>query len=138
QAPAGGVEADLYVSGPAHPLVAGRAARRGARGKRVFGPGADGARLEGSKAWMKGVLEAAGVPTARYGAFREPEPALEFLKGLPGLYVVKTDGLAAGKGVVVTESLADAADAVRSYLSGAAFGDAGRTIVIEEGLDGPE
>src|SRR5439155_3701737 len=71
-------------------------------------------------------------------AFREPEPALEFLKGLPGLYVVKTDGLAAGKGVVVTESLADAADAVRSYLSGAAFGDAGRTIVIEEGLDGPE
>ena len=137
-APAEEVEADLYVIGPEQPLVDGLADRLRARGKLVFGPGADGARLEGSKAWMKGVLEAAGVPTARYGAFREPEPALEFLKGLPGLYVVKTDGLAAGKGVVVTESLADAADAVRSYLSGAAFGDAGRTIVIEEGLDGPE
>jgi phosphoribosylamine--glycine ligase len=89
---------------------------------------------------MKEVLAAAGVPTARHGSFdaaREVE-ALAFLETLPGLYVVKTDGLAAGKGVVVTESLAEARDAVRAYLSGDAFGDAGRTLVIEEGLTGPE
>src|SRR5204862_2195092 len=79
-------------------------------------------------------------PTARHGAFdaAEETAALAFLDTLPGFYVVKTDGLAAGKGVVVTESLAEARDAVRAYLSGAAFGDAGRRLVIEEGLTGPE
>jgi phosphoribosylamine--glycine ligase len=87
---------------------------------------------------MKEVLVAAGVPTARHGTFAEEEPALAFLSTLGGLYVVKTDGLAAGKGVIVTESRAEAEDAVRSYLSGEAFGDAGRTVVIEEGLSGPE
>src|SRR5205085_9316052 len=104
------------------------------------GPRSEAARLEGSKAWMKRVLTDAGVPTARYASFQEGEEerALAFLETLPGLYVVKTDGLAAGKGVVVTESLADAREAARAYLSGAAFGDAGRTCVIEEGLTGPE
>jgi len=89
---------------------------------------------------MKEVLAAAGVPTARYRAFGagEEAAALAFVGDLPGMYVVKTDGLAAGKGVVVTESLPEARDAVRSYLSGSAFGDAGRRIVIEEGLTGPE
>ena len=89
---------------------------------------------------MKDVLADAGVPTARHAAFdaSQEAEALAYLETLPGLYVVKTDGLAAGKGVVVTESLADARDAVREYLSGAAFGDAGRTLVIEEGLTGPE
>jgi phosphoribosylamine--glycine ligase len=89
---------------------------------------------------MKHVLEAAEVPTARYAAFGagDEQAALAFLETLPGLYVVKTDGLAAGKGVIVTESLADARDAVRAYLSGAAFGDAGRVCVIEEGMTGPE
>ena len=132
------LEADLFVIGPEAPLVEGLAGRLRARGARVFGPGADGARLEGSKAWMKDVLVAAGVPTARHGAFSEPEPALAFLETLPGLYVVKTDGLAAGKGVLVTEDLAEARAAVGDYLSGSAFGDAGRTVVIEEGLTGPE
>ena len=92
-----------------------------ARGRLAFGPGAAGARLEGSKAWMKEVLAAAGVPTARHAAFGADDEtaALAFLDDvLAGLYVVKTDGLAAGKGVVVTESLADARDAVRAYLSG--------------------
>ncbi|MDP9403985.1 MAG: phosphoribosylamine--glycine ligase [Actinomycetota bacterium] len=131
-------DADLYVIGPEAPLVEGLADRLRAEGKLVFGPGADGARLEGSKAWMKEVLAAAGVPTARHGVFREVEPAVEFLKSLPGLYVVKTDGLAAGKGVLVTESLADAAEDVRAKLSGSAFGPAGRTVVIEEGLSGGE
>jgi phosphoribosylamine--glycine ligase len=119
-------------------LVDGLADRLRQRGKLVFGPGADGARLEGSKAWMKQVLADAGVPTARHGAFTDAGSGLEFLKSLPGPYVVKTDGLAAGKGVLVTDSLDEAAEDVRAKLSGAAFGDAGRTVVIEEGLGGPE
>jgi phosphoribosylamine--glycine ligase len=137
-APAEEIEADLYVVGPEAPLVDGLADRLRARGRLVFGPGADGARLEGSKAWMKQVLADAGVPTARYESFTEPESAEAFLRTLPGLYVVKTDGLAAGKGVTVTESLAEAIDDVRAKLAGTAFGDAGRRVVIEEGLTGPE
>ena len=123
--------ADLVVIGPEQPLVDGLADRLRADGKLVFGPGADGARLEGSKAWMKQVLADAGVPTARYGAFTEAEPALAFLRSLPGLYVVKTDYLAAGKGVLVTESLAEAEDDVRAKVAHGA-------VVIEEGLTGPE
>jgi phosphoribosylamine--glycine ligase len=132
------IDADLFVVGPEAPLVDGLADRLRARGRLVFGPGADGARLEGSKAWMKQVLVDAGVPTAGHGTFTDLEPALAFLETLPGLYVIKTDGLAAGKGVLVTESLPEARDAVREYLSGAAFGDAGRRVVLEEGLTGPE
>jgi phosphoribosylamine---glycine ligase len=132
------IEADLFVIGPEDPLVGGLADRLRAQGKLCFGPGADGARLEGSKAWMKEVLDAAGVPTAQHGAFTELEPALAYLDTMPGFYVIKTDGLAAGKGVIVTESIDEARDAVRAYLSGAAFGDAGRRLVIEEGLTGPE
>jgi len=136
--PATEIDADLYVIGPEAPLVAGLADELRAAGRLVFGPGADGARLEGSKAWMKEVLVAAGVPTARHGSFTEAEPAFAFLDTLDGLYVVKTDGLAAGKGVIVTTSLEEARAAVLDYLSGDAFGDAGRTLVIEEGLTGPE
>jgi len=130
--------ADLVVVGPEAPLVDGLADRLRSHGVRVLGPGADGARLEGSKAWMKELFADAGIPTARHGSFDAVEPALAFLDTLGDLFVVKTDGLAAGKGVVVTESRSDAADAVRQYLSGEAFGDAGRRIVIEEGLTGPE
>ena len=132
------VDADLYVIGPETPLVDGLADRLRAAGKLVFGPGADGAHLEGSKAWMKEVLQEAGVPTAAYGAFTELEPALAFLRSLTGPWVVKTDGLAAGKGVLVTDSFDEAAADVAAKLSGAAFGDAGRRVVIEEWLDGPE
>jgi phosphoribosylamine--glycine ligase len=134
------VAADLVVVGPEAPLVAGVADAVAARGHAVFGPSQDAARLEGSKAWMKEVLAGAGVPTARHAAFAadDVDAARAYLSTLDGLYVVKTDGLAAGKGVVVTESLAEADDAVRRYLSGEAFGDAGRTLVIEEGLRGPE
>ena len=136
----GDIDADLFVIGPEAPLVEGLADRLRAAGKRVFGPGADGAALEGSKQWMKDLLEEAGVPTARYGAFGadQMDAALAFLRSLHGLYVVKTDGLAAGKGVLVTDNLIDAEDDVRAKLSGAAFGDAGRRVVIEEGLSGPE
>lgn len=133
-------EVELVVVGPEAPLVAGLVDACESRGVPAFGPTADGARLEGSKAWMKDVLVAAGVPTAAHGSFtaEREDDALAFLETLPGLYVIKTDGLAGGKGVLVTESLAEARDAVRSYLSGDAFGDAGTTVVIEEGLTGPE
>jgi phosphoribosylamine--glycine ligase len=131
---------ELVVIGPEQPLVDGLADDLRASGAAVFGPSGAAAQIEGSKVWMKEVLNDAGVASARHRAFNESEEAqaLEYLETLPGLYVVKTDGLAQGKGVVVTESIAEARDAVCAYLSGAAFGDAGRTLVIEEGLSGPE
>ena len=136
--PAEEIEADLYVIGPEAPLVDGLADRLRSAGKLVFGPGADGAMLEGSKAWMKELLAEAGVPTAAFASFTEVQPALAYLDTMAPPFVVKTDGLAAGKGVVVTESLTEARNAVGDYLSGAAFGDAGRRLVIEEGMVGPE
>ena len=132
------IEADLFVVGPEAPLVDGLADRLRAAGRLVFGPGAGGARLEGSKAWMKDLLAAAAVPTARHGAFADEAAAVVFLRSLAGPWVVKTDGLAAGKGVLVTESLDEAVEDVRTKLAGEAFGAAGRTVVIEEGLYGPE
>lgn len=137
-APATEIDAELYVIGPEAPLVDGLADELRASGRLVFGPGADGALLEGSKAWMKELLVAAGVPTAGHGSFTELDLALRFLDDMGDLFVIKTDGLAAGKGVLVTEDRAEADDAVRAYLSGEAFGDAGRRVVIEEGLTGPE
>jgi phosphoribosylamine--glycine ligase len=138
EAPPETLDADLFVIGPEAPLVEGLADRLRERGCAVFGPGADGARLEGSKAWMKLVLAEAGVPTANYAAFDSPGPAVEFLRSLPGPWVVKTDGLAAGKGVLVTSDLNQAEQDVVAKLSGASFGEAGRRVVIEEALIGPE
>jgi phosphoribosylamine--glycine ligase len=134
------VEADLYVVGPEAPLVAGLADDLRARGRAVMGPGADGALLEGSKAFMKEVLAAAGVPTARFRAFDalEAAEATAYLETLPGPWVIKTDGLAAGKGVLVAQTLDEARRDVDAKLSGTSFGDAGRTVVIEEGLSGEE
>jgi phosphoribosylamine--glycine ligase len=129
---------DVVVVGADRQLVNGVADAVRARGILAFGPNADGAQLEGSKTWMKNLLTDAGVPTARYGSFVDETPAFDFLRTLAPPYVVKTDGLAEGKGVLVTESRSEAQDAVRAYLSGAAFGDAGRTLVIEEGMSGPE
>ncbi len=131
---------DLVVIGPEQPLVDGLADRLRSAGAPVFGPGADGARLEGSKAHLKQVLQRAGVPTAAsraFGAVQEDE-AETFLRSLGGPWVVKTDGLAAGKGVLVTDDVDDAVADVRAKLSGASFGPAGRRVVIEEGLVGPE
>jgi phosphoribosylamine--glycine ligase len=137
-APPEAVAADLVVVGPEQPLVDGLADRLRADGRLVFGPGADGARLEGSKAFMKDVLAEAAVPTARYGVFDDTRAAHAFLRELPGPWVVKTDGLASGKGVLVTEDRSEAEADVTAKLSGAAFGEAGRRVVIEEGLSGPE
>lgn len=129
--PPGDVDADLWVIGPEQPLVDGLADRLRAAGKLVFGPGADGARLEGSKAWMKEVLVDAGVPTARHGSFTDLAAAKAFMRTLHGGVVVKTDYLAAGKGVLVTtiydEAVADASQKLE-----------GGPVVIEELLTGPE
>jgi phosphoribosylamine--glycine ligase len=136
------IDADLFVIGPEQPLVEGLADRLRDQGKLVFGPGADGAELEGSKAFMKEVLAAAGVPTARYADFDDPDEAIAYLDSLPsgpdGGYVIKTDGLAAGKGVLVTTDRAAAEADIREKLAGESFGDAGRRVVIEERMVGPE
>jgi len=132
------IEADLYVIGPEAPLVDGLADRLRARGHLVVGPGADGAALEGSKAFMKAMLDEAGVPTARFGAFGDLAEARAFLSELPGPWVIKTDGLAAGKGVLVATDRAAAEADLAAKLSGEAFGDAGRRVVVEEGLSGVE
>jgi phosphoribosylamine--glycine ligase len=129
---------DLVVFGPEQPLVAGRADRLRAKGVRVFGPGADGAKLEGSKTFMKQIAEEAQLPTARWEAFDDVDAAQTYLATLDPPYVIKTDGLAAGKGVLVTDSLTDAVADVEAKLAGGTFGDAGRRVVIEEGLVGPE
>jgi phosphoribosylamine--glycine ligase len=137
-APAEEVSADLVVIGPEAPLVDGLADRLRAQGRAVVGPGADGARLEGSKAFMKEMLAEAGVPTARFGVFDDADLARAYLRTLPGPWVIKTDGLAAGKGVLVAATLAEAEADVAAKLSGTAFGEAGRRVVVEEGLAGPE
>ena len=137
-APPEEIAADLYVIGPEAPLVAGLADRLRGLGRLVFGPGEDGARLEGSKAYMKELAAVAGVPTARFAVFERPDDALAHLRAVRGPYVIKTDGLAAGKGVLVTSDLAAAEADVVAKLSGEAFGAAGRRVVIEEALAGRE
>ncbi len=134
------IEADLFVIGPEVPLVDGLADRLRREGRTVFGPGVEGARLEGSKAWMKELLAEAGVPTASHRVFGASDlaEALEYLETMPGAMVIKTDGLAAGKGVLVTADIAEARADVTAKLTGAAFGGAGRKVVIEEALSGPE
>lgn len=133
------LDADLFVIGPEAPLVEGLADQLRASGKVVFGPGRDGAMLEGSKEFMKKVVKDAGVPTAGYEVFDNVQLALDYLETRASTpYVIKTDGLAAGKGVLVTSDLEEAKQDVREKLSGVSFGDAGRKIVIEEGLIGRE
>ena len=129
---------DLTVVGPEAPLVAGIADRFDSEGLRIFGPSAAAARLEGSKAFTKAFLAHHGIPTARYVEFTDPVEAIAHVRehGVP--IVVKADGLAAGKGVVVARSEEEALVAVDSMLSGRAFGAAGRRIVIEEFLAGEE
>jgi phosphoribosylamine--glycine ligase len=129
---------DLTVVGPEAPLVAGLAGRFAARGMAVFGPSASAARLEGSKAFAKDLCERHGIPAARSWACTEVDQAFDALDRLPGPYVVKADGLAAGKGVTVTESIAEAREAVRDSLLRRAFGDAGATVLVEEYLEGEE
>ncbi|HJQ98552.1 MAG TPA: phosphoribosylamine--glycine ligase, partial [Candidatus Polarisedimenticolaceae bacterium] len=131
---------ELVVVGPEVPLTRGLADRLRAEGIPVFGPEARAAEVEGSKAFSKAFMERHRIPTARSRTFDELSPALQFLDGSDAGYplVVKADGLAAGKGVVIADDAATARAAATSMLSGAAFGDAGRRIVVEEMLRGRE
>lgn len=130
--------ADLVVVGPEAPLVAGVGDALRAAGFEVFGPDAAAARIEGSKSYAKELMQRAGIPTGRAERFDDVAAAVAFMDELGAPYVVKADGLAAGKGVVVTEERAAAVEAIEERIVGGAFGDAGRTVVIEEYLDGEE
>ena len=127
----------LVVIGPEAPLVAGVADAVREAGVPCFGPGAEGAQLEGSKLFSKQLMARAGIPTAAYGSFSDEESALAYVREQGAPVVVKADGLAAGKGVVVALTLDEALDAVHECFDGA-FGEAGSTVVIEEMLTGPE
>ncbi len=128
----------LTIVGPEVPLVAGVVDYFQSRGLLCFGPSKGAAQLEGSKAFTKDFLARHKIPTADYQNFVEVEPALAYLREKGAPIVVKADGLAAGKGVIVAETLEQAEDAVRDMLSGNAFGDAGCRVVIEEFLSGEE
>ena len=131
-------DVDLVVVGPEAPLVDGLADELRRHHRRVFGPSAAAARIEGSKAFAKDVMARRGVPTARAGAFDDPRAAIAFVDELGGSAVVKADGLAAGKGVTVALDRETAAAAIERSLLDRAFGDAGGTVLVEERLDGPE
>lgn len=129
---------DLVIIGPEAPLVAGLSDRLRDAGIAVFGPSQAAAQLEGSKSFAKDFLARHGIPSATYQTFGEIEAALDYLREKGAPIVVKADGLAAGKGVIVAETLAEAEDAVRTMLAGNTFGDAGHRVVIEEALAGEE
>lgn len=135
---------NMVVVGPEAPLVDGLVDHLLDCGKHpelvVIGPRREGAQLEGSKAFAKEFMRRHNIPTARYGSFQrtEVEDAITFLNTMEPPYVVKADGLAAGKGVIITEDLNEAQKVVRDMLSGASFGSAGERVVIEEFMDGIE
>ncbi|MFA5592837.1 MAG: phosphoribosylamine--glycine ligase [Micavibrio sp.] len=129
---------DFVVVGPEAPLVAGLADALAAAGIAVFGPSKAAARLEGSKGFTKDLCSKYGIPTASYGRFTDAEAACAFIRQTGAPIVVKADGLAAGKGVIIAQTVEEAEEAALSMLSGAAFGAAGAEIVVEEYLDGEE
>ncbi|MGF1874338.1 phosphoribosylamine--glycine ligase [Photobacterium frigidiphilum] len=129
---------DLTIVGPEAPLVIGVVDAFRAAGLAIFGPTQAAAQLEGSKAFTKDFLARHDIPTAEYQNFTEIEPALAYLQEKGAPIVIKADGLAAGKGVIVAMTLQEAENAVRDMLAGNAFGEAGHRVVIEEFLDGEE
>ncbi|NTU88425.1 MAG: phosphoribosylamine--glycine ligase [Actinobacteria bacterium] len=128
---------ELVVIGPEAPLVAGVADVVRAAGIACFGPGASGARLEGSKSFSKALMYKYDLPTAAYGSFTDKDEAISYLANQGAPIVVKADGLAAGKGVVVATTIEEALEAIEECFAGR-FGKAGATVVIEEMLTGPE
>jgi phosphoribosylamine--glycine ligase len=128
----------LTIVGPEAPLVAGVVDRFNELGLPCFGPTAAAAQLEGSKAFTKDFLSRHGIPTADYRNFSELEPALEYIREQGAPIVIKADGLAAGKGVIVALSLEEAEQAATGMLQGGSFGEAGTRIVVEEFLEGEE
>lgn len=131
-------QVELTIVGPEAPLVEGVVNKFQAEGLRIFGPTAGAAQLEGSKAFTKDFLARQKIPTAEYANFTEIEPALTYVREKGAPIVVKADGLAAGKGVIVAMTLQEAEDAIKDMLAGNAFGDAGSRVVIEEFLEGEE
>ena len=129
---------DLTVVGPDDALAAGIVDRFEAEGLRVFGPVQAAARLESSKVFAKEFMQRHGIPTAASGHFTDSTQAQEFAARMALPVVVKADGLALGKGVIIAETRAEAADAIRQIMDERKFGDAGRAVVIEEFLQGPE
>ena len=129
---------DFVVVGPELPLVLGLVDRLGEAGIKAFGPSARAAALEGSKAFMKDLCAKYGIPTAAYGRFTAADDAKRFIRGRGAPIVVKADGLAAGKGVIIAATIADAEAAVDAMLTGAQFGAAGAEVVVEEFLQGAE
>lgn len=128
----------LTVVGPEVPLVLGIVDRFAAEGMRCFGPSQAAAQLEGSKAFTKDFLARHNIPTAAYGNFTEIDAAVEYVKSVGAPIVIKADGLAAGKGVIIAQTEQEAIDAINDMLAGNAFGDAGHRVVIEEFLTGEE
>ncbi len=129
---------DLTVVGPEAPLVAGVVDAFRAAGLRIFGPSAKAAQLEGSKAFSKDFLARHAIPTAAYANFTDLDAALAYIRERGAPIVVKADGLAAGKGVILAQTVAEAEAAVRDMLAGNAFGEAGHRVVVEEFLTGEE
>ncbi|AZZ97020.1 phosphoribosylamine--glycine ligase [Pseudoalteromonas sp. R3] len=129
---------ELTIVGPEAPLVIGVVDRFREAGLAIFGPTQGAAQLEGSKSFTKDFLARHQIPTAAYQTFEEIEPALAYVKAQGAPIVVKADGLAAGKGVIVAMTEAEAEDAIRDMLAGNAFGEAGSRVVIEEFLEGEE
>lgn len=131
-------QVDLVVVGPEAPLVAGLADVLNKAGIPVFGPSKSAAQLEGSKVFAKDLMKKYNIPTATYGVFHKVDEAKTFIAQTGAPIVVKADGLAAGKGVVVAMTVDEANAAVEDMLSGNRFGDAGSTVVIEEFMEGEE
>lgn len=129
---------DLTVVGPEAPLVAGLVDELDRHGFRAFGPTADGARIEGSKAWAKELCEKHGIPAPRSRSFTEPAEAIEYLDAMEPPYVVKADGLAGGKGVTIAGSKDEAVEAIEDRLVHRSFGKAGARVLVEEHLSGRE
>ncbi len=133
------IDADLVVVGPEAPLVLGLADQLTARGIPTFGPSAAAARIEGSKSWANNIMYRYGIPCPESRTFDDATAAIQYVESQPvGGIVVKADGLAAGKGVIVPETATEAIDAITECIDRRAFGEAGETIVIEERLSGPE
>ncbi|MBM7624334.1 phosphoribosylamine--glycine ligase [Sporohalobacter salinus] len=129
---------DLTFVGPEAPLVAGIVDRFNEEGLKVFGPNKEAAKLEGSKVFSKNLMAKYDIPTAKYDTFTDPEKAITYIKEVGVPIVVKAEGLAAGKGVIIAETEAEAIEAVETIMLDKKFGQAGERVVIEEYLDGEE
>ncbi len=131
------LEIDLVIIGPEVPLAEGLANKMREAGLTVFGPGKDGAQLEASKEWSKALMIENNIPTAKYWSAESKEEALEILRRFNQPLVVKADGLAAGKGVTVCETIEESKEAIKDIFSGK-FGPAGNKVILEEKIEGPE